>query len=122
MIETQGEIEYGSYKSQEASATASATAANTSATTGMATGVINMLGSLFSDDKLKTDVELVRRRADGLGIYRFRFGGEGPLFEGVLASEVEELYPDAVQRTELGVRKVFYDKIGVEFREVGSVV
>jgi hypothetical protein len=118
LIETQGDINYTSYKSQQASASAAASSSSTGGLLGAVTGVVSGIASLFSDDKLKTDIELVRRRADGLGIYRFRFGGQGPLFEGVLASEVEALYPDAVQRDEFGTRKIFYDKIGVEFREI----
>jgi hypothetical protein len=118
VIQTQGNITTSSYKAQQSAANSAASSSNTSGILGLASGVLSM----FSDDTLKTDVVLVRRRSDGLGIYRFRFGNEGPMFEGVMASEVEALYPAAVQRNDLGTRKIFYDKIGVELKEIGSTI
>lgn len=120
LVQAQGDIETMSYTAQQVAATGAASSAKTSGTFAMIGGVASMLGSLFSDDTLKTDIELVRRRDDGIGIYTFRFKNGGPLFEGVLASEVEKLRPDAVQYDDMGTRRIDYDAINAEFHQVGS--
>lgn len=73
--------------------------------------------ALFSDERMKTDVQLMSRRADGVGIYQFRFRGDQTLFEGVMAQEVERIYPEAVQMVG-GMYKVDYAKIGVVPKEI----
>jgi len=121
LIETQGSIDYSNYMAQSKAASAAASSSSSGGFLGAIGGIVGAVASIFSDDRLKTDIELRSRRADGLGIYRFRFNSEGPLFEGVLASEVERLYPDAVQHDDLGYRRIDYDAIGVKFCEVRSV-
>lgn len=80
---------------------------------GIVKGLVKGIGKLFSDDTLKEDIVLIRRRPDGLGIYAFRYKGQPTLFTGVLASEVERLYPAAVSHDEEGHKMVDYDMIAV---------
>ena len=50
----------------------------------------------FSDRRLKTDITRLSTRSDGLGVYQFRYVWGGPLHIGLMAQEVQPLYPAAV--------------------------
>jgi len=54
------------------------------------------LKNLFSDRRLKTDVELVGKLFDGTNIYRFRYLDSPTFHIGLMAQEVEERVPEAV--------------------------
>lgn len=72
-----------------------------------------------SDRRLKENIKLVDQdEATGLNLYEFSYIGHPDVrFIGVMADEVEKVRPDAV--TEVGGYKaVFYDRIGIVFREV----
>ncbi len=42
----------------------------------------------------------------------------GKRFRGVLADEVERLFPECVIRQKFGLLKVLYDKLGLHMQEV----
>ena len=54
-----------------------------------------------SDARLKRDIALVGRRADGLGIYSYRYLWSDAVYVGVLAQEVALRRPEAVVRDPL---------------------
>jgi hypothetical protein len=68
----------------------------------------NTVGGLFnlgqaaimsSDVRVKKDIEKVTTRPDGLGVYRYRYiwdDGQQPLRTGLMAQEVQKLYPQAI--------------------------
>lgn len=64
-----------------------------------------------SDRRLKTDIELMGMLNNGLPFYRFRYIGDPELRIGVMADEVEALYPDAVLETENGYKLVKHEEI-----------
>jgi hypothetical protein len=109
-----------SYAGQAQAATAQAGAQKSGGTLGLIGGIIGGIASIFSDDRLKENIELLHRRDDGLGIYRFRYAGI--YYEGALASDVERIYPEAVRVNDNGFKMVDYDAIGVELRIAGSIV
>ena len=110
-IEQQGyQMEYESYMSQ-------AKAAKKSKLGSILKGAATIGAALFSDERMKQDITLVRRREDGIGIYTFRYTGSDVLFEGVLAQEVQSIRPDAVYEVD-GLYQVDYDAIGVTPRVV----
>lgn len=123
------EQEQSSYAAMAASADASASAANASASAAKKQKSGGILGSILkvagvvaplvlsSDQDLKQDVTLVRRRADGVGIYTFRYKGQPTLFEGVVAQDVQRVYPEAVSKVD-GSYVVDYELIGVTPRVV----
>lgn len=83
---------------------------------GMGVDPNNYLGGYasagdYSDPALKTDVVMVGRRDDGLGIYEFQYVWGGPRRVGLMADEVESLYPNAVSRDHAGYRLVDYSKV-----------
>jgi hypothetical protein len=57
---------------------------------------------MFSDRRLKKNVEVIGQRKDGLYAYKFNYIWEDPLHTrqhvGLMAQEVEKLYPEAVIR------------------------
>lgn len=106
-------LQYKNYESQASTARSMASASSTSGLLGLAGGVLGM----FSDDRLKEDIKFMGRRGDGLGIYQFKFTGTDTVYEGVMANEVEVLFPAAVGKTVDGYKYVDYDSIGVEFKE-----
>ena len=71
------------------------------------------LGSLFSEPDLKTDIEQVGVRGDGLGVYDYRYHWDEPGTKrtGVMADEVEALRPDALGPRMWGARTVDYARL-----------
>jgi hypothetical protein len=65
---------------------------------------------------LKTDVALVGRLDNGLGLYRFRYRGNPQTYVGVMAQDAQMVRPDAVTRGRDGYLRVRYDKIGFAMR------
>jgi hypothetical protein len=53
---------------------------------------------------------------NGLGYYRFSYLGSSKVYVGVMAQEVQALMPDAVTRGSDGYLRVYYEKLGLEFR------
>lgn len=98
--------------------TGSSTGNSTSTQSG---GLLNALlgggqiaASIFSDPRLKRDMQLIERRANGLGIYRFNYlwdGDDEPERIGVNADEVGELQPWALGPTIGGFKTVYYGKL-----------
>jgi hypothetical protein len=73
----------------------------------------------FSDVRLKENLELVRvDQRTGLNIYHFNYIGNDTRMEGVMAQEVEMVYPDAVVTDDDGFMGVRYDLLGIEMKEV----
>ena len=84
---------------------------------GMAAGSLGW--QPFSDDNLKENVVRVGEHEKyGFGIYEFNYKGDDVRWRGVMASEIEELIPDAVAVDADGYRHVDYAKIGVEMERV----
>lgn len=65
-------------------------------------------GFKMSDRRLKTDVQLLSVRPDGLGLYSYRYIWGGPEIVGVMADEVAALRPDALGPEVAGFRTVNY--------------
>ena len=73
--------------------------------------VINAAGtvaSAFSDRRLKTDIERIGEREDGLGVYVYRYLWSPVRFIGVMAQEVLKVKPEAVIHTPSGFLAVNY--------------
>lgn len=75
-------------------------------------GVSSGIGllSLFSDERLKTDVKKVGMLNDGQNVYRFKFKGDPAMHIGLLAQEVEKHEPKAVREHESGYKMVDHEK------------
>lgn len=52
---------------------------------------------LFSDERLKTDIKRVGTLDNGLPVYTFRYRGSSKIQMGVMAQDVEQVIPDAVE-------------------------
>jgi outer membrane immunogenic protein len=68
---------------------------------------------VVSDIRLKRDVELVGRRDDGLGIYRYKYLWSDTVYIGAMAQEVALIHPDAV------VRDPVSGYLGVDYARLG---
>lgn len=77
-------------------------------TAGSIASTIGGIASIFSDRRLKRDIELVRRDADGLGIYAFRYVMSKARVLGVMADEVAKLRPWALGPVRAGYATVNY--------------
>jgi hypothetical protein len=78
-------------------------------------GLFGLAGSVakvipWSDRRLKTDIVLVGKLDNGLGVYSYRYKSGGPIQIGVMADEVREVRPDAVVRMPNGFDAVDYAK------------
>lgn len=119
LVGIQGRIDFEAFKAKSQAASQEASASSTGGFLGGIGSVIGIAGSLFSDDELKEDISLVRRREDGIGVYRFRYTGSAQFFEGAMANDVEKLRPEAIFYDEgLGFRMVDYGAIGMELKKV----
>jgi hypothetical protein len=58
---------------------------------------------------------LLGRLENGLGYYRFSYLGSDKAYVGVIAQEVREVMPQAVERGPDGYLRVHYEKLGVPF-------
>lgn len=67
-------------------------------------------GLMPSDIRLKTNITKVGDRADGLGVYEFEYKWGGGKQVGLMAHEVADVYPDAVQVRD-GYLMVDYSKV-----------
>jgi outer membrane immunogenic protein len=68
----------------------------------------------ISDSRLKRDITLLARRADGLGIYAYRYLWSDAVYVGVMAQEVALIRPDAVVRDALDIYlRVDYGRLGM---------
>lgn len=68
------------------------------------------LSKIFSDQRLKTDIELVGRLFDGTNIYRYRYVGCAAMQIGVIAQEIERDMPEAVSEC-CGHKMVDYEMV-----------
>ncbi len=98
---------------------------------GMAptTGGGSLLGSWLSDRRLKTNINRIGD-IDGLPIYKFNYDPNheyvrhvnlptDKTYIGVMADDVEDLFPEAVTEQD-GFKRVNYSMLGIEMREVKS--
>ena len=76
--------------------------------------------AMFSDRRMKENiVEVGVDQRTALTLYEFNYVGDTERrFRGVMADEVELVYPDAVTDTDLGFKAVDYGALGIEFKEV----
>lgn len=77
-------------------------------TLGSIASTIGGIASIFSDRRLKRDIELVEREADGLGIYSYRYVMSAKRVLGVMADEVAKLRPWALGPERAGYMTVNY--------------
>lgn len=69
----------------------------------------SLFSSMFSDERLKEDIEPVGELTDGQPVYKYRYIGS-PIFQiGLMAQDVEKTNPDAVHEVG-GFRAVDYNK------------
>jgi hypothetical protein len=73
-----------------------------------------------SDRKIKENIEEVGvDQRTALTLYEFNYIDAPHIrYRGVMADEVEMVYPDAVYETEYGFKAVHYDMLGIELKEV----
>jgi len=67
-------------------------------------------GSLFSDIRLKKNIKKISTRPDGLNVYEFDYIWGGGRQIGLMAQEVQGVYPDAVSESG-GYLMVNYSKV-----------
>lgn len=78
--------------------------------TAMTNGLFNLGGSIagglfkLSDDRLKTDIERIGTLPNGIPLYKYRMKWRDDYEVGVLAQEVEQIMPEAVDRSGLFMR------------------
>ena len=73
----------------------------------------------ISDIRLKENIELVGvDEVTGLNLYDFNYKWGGKRFRGVMAHEVREEYPEAVYTSGAGWLGVYYDRLGLEMKEI----
>jgi len=84
-----------------------------------ASGALSTLGSLaslFSDIRLKENIEYIGEEK-GHKIYEFKYKNQEGRYRGVMAQEIQETNPEAVIVKD-GYLAVNYDAIGIEFKRV----
>jgi hypothetical protein len=65
---------------------------------------------MFSDIRVKDDIERIGTLNDGIPIYRYRYKGSPETRIGVVAQDVERVMPEAVAETPSGIKLVDYRK------------
>ena len=85
-------------------------ASNAQKTSGGATLAMG-LASLFSDRRLKRDIEKIDTLPSGLNVYKYKYIWDAVDRTGVMADEVEKIFPEAVGEMH-GYKTVDYSRIG----------
>ena len=94
---------------------------NTQANSEMISAGLGLAGGIYSSDRrLKHDIKLHHvDQNSGINMYTFRYNGiNDRLFLGVMADEIEPLYPATVVYDELGFASVDYAALGLRFVEM----
>ena len=76
----------------------------------MGGGKAGGFGNLFSDIRLKKNIKKISTRPDGLNVYEFDYIWGGGRQVGLMAQEVQGMYPDAVSESG-GYLMVNYSKV-----------
>ena len=72
--------------------------------------------SVTSDTRLKRDIAQVGELDSGVGLYRYRYLWSDTIYVGVMAQEVAEVMPEAVQRGADGYLRVDYARLGLRLQ------
>lgn len=91
-------------------------------TAGMIASGIGKVAGLFglSDRRMKEDIEEVGTYENGLPKYEFRYKGQPQKWRGVMADDVEKVFPDAVMTTLDGYKAVSYSMLGIRMEPVNG--
>ena len=89
---------------------------------GFMGGAASLMTAWPSDRRIKENIEEVGvDQRTSLTLYEFNYiGDEHKRYRGVMADEVEMLYPDAVVDTDEGYKAVLYEHLGIKFEEVSN--
>jgi hypothetical protein len=66
-----------------------------------------------SDVRLKQDIIRLGRLDNGINLYRYRYRWSDQVYVGVMAQEVAQIIPDAVDRGADGYLRVDYARVGL---------
>jgi hypothetical protein len=95
----------------------------------MRAGTAGTLGSLigkgmaiFSDRRMKDNIDLVGFYENGLPQYEFSYKGGRARWRGVMADDVEQMYPEALGETVDGFKTVNYAKLGISMERVDAAI
>lgn len=102
----QGQL--NAYNANKANAQAGALGLLSGITAG-ANAASGLLGSLFSDARIKENLRPVGQLFNGLTVYAFNFPGEAVTRIGLVAQEVQQVVPEAVSQSDEGLLMVDYD-------------
>lgn len=80
-------------------------------TAGSIASTVGGIASIFSDRRLKTDIEKVDELSDGLGVYAYRYLWNAKRVFGVMADEVAKLRPWALGPEIGGFATVNYEAL-----------
>jgi hypothetical protein len=108
IIQEQGQIKVEGYEQAAAQYKSMASAADTAAIGSFISAPL----SIFSDERLKHNVNFSYARPDGIGIYTFSYKGSKDVWSGVVAQDVQRIRPDAVGMED-GYLTVDYNKLGL---------
>lgn len=87
---------------------------------GLLGGAASAYTAFGSDRRLKENIkEIGVDQRTGLTLYEFTYISDPETrYQGVMADEVELSYPDAVTTGSDGFKAVYYDMLGIEFKEL----
>ncbi len=74
--------------------------------------------SLKSDRRSKEDIREIGTYPNGLPKYEFRYKGQSQKWTGVMADDVEKVFPEAVGETMDGFKTVNYGALGIAMEAV----
>lgn len=83
-------------------------------------GGVGAIGSIYSDKRMKENIQAVGKLNDGQTVYRYNFKGDPKTQIGLLAQEVEESKPGAVTQVK-GLKMVDYKGATEDAAEMSSM-
>lgn len=73
-------------------------------------------GLVYSDERLKRDVQEVASLDSGIKLYRFRYRWSATEYVGVMAQDIAKVLPDAVSKDADGYLLTDYHRLGLQLR------
>ncbi len=83
-------------------------------------GGVGAIGSIYSDKRMKENIQAIGKLNDGQTVYRYNFKGDPKTQIGLLAQEVEESKPGAVTQVK-GLKMVDYKGATEDAAEMSSM-
>jgi hypothetical protein len=122
LLRAQGEVNVLGKQAAQAGYEIQAAQERAMAKSSLIGGIFKIIGGVTqvaaSDRRLKEDIVHIGEWPNGLPMYEFRYKGEKQFWRGVMADDVEAVFPQHVYTMPDGYKAVDYSALGIRLEKV----